>query len=107
MKIKEERYFNDKYGRVGCLLCYFLEDTYFDEGDMAVIEKYVAESEAHVLQATLDQLEVVLALEPFPADWIMVSIFGSGTADPVKCKAWTREMTTALEIEARKVGKLK
>lgn len=114
MKIDED-YFNNKYRRVSCLLCYFLEDTYLepaDRNDLTVIKTYIKEAQEGVIEDTIRELEAILALKPFPAKWIEVTANRFPFNDEEQYNFdgyynWTQWMLLVLEIEARKVGKLK
>jgi hypothetical protein len=100
---------SEKYKMVTDLLITFLEDTYYDDReDIDTIKRFVKEYNEHQIQKVLTEGKDVLRLRPFPAKWILDTIYGSseGELNPDKTKKWLKEILKILETEADKSGKL-
>jgi hypothetical protein len=114
ISFKERDYYRDKYGKVSCLFCCFIEDNYLpkeERNDLAVIKTYVSDFDADYLKSALEQLKAVLSLEQFPAEWViavtnLIRIHFMGETDAEKTYNWLKWVTETLEVEAKKAGKL-
>jgi hypothetical protein len=114
ISLKEMADYRDKYGKVSCLFCYFLEDTYLptqERNDLAVIKRYVSVFDADYLKSALEQLKAVLSLEQFPAEWVidltnLIRRHFMGETNAEKTYNWLKWVTETLEVEAKKAGKL-
>jgi hypothetical protein len=111
MKINEIDLDKKYQGGLTNLLCYFLDDGYYeDRKDIDTIKRYVSIFDSEVLQKTLDQGKEVLAMKPFPAEWITdTANRGLGEIDDNIDKAaliWMQWIVTTLDEEAKKAGKL-
>ncbi len=108
MDIELHNKYRDLFGSLTCLLCYFLDDTYYDDRkNIDTIKRYVSIFDKEELLKTLNQGKEVLALDPFPTEWILDTVYGGGE-DIVqdRTKKWLTEILELLEEEAKKAGKL-
>ena len=106
MELEKFDYYNDKYPKVSNLLLNFLEDTYYPERkDEDTIRRSVEKWSFEYIYQTIKEGHEVLALEPFPHDWIG-SVMNAGWKTDDACKKWVNWMIEALEEEGKKVGKL-
>lgn len=113
MDLKESIYYDRKYHRVTNLLCSFLESGYENISDIDTIKSFV-ETESFdkkFIGETIEELKQVLALDPFPWEWIKHTAnkyppgksHESTSDDYYKWVTW---MLNTLIEETRKVGKL-
>ena len=83
------------------LLCYFLEDSYFDSienDDRKTIQRYVATFDSLTIERTvLDCLEL-LSLDDFPDKWL-ISIMGTKYESTKEWKDWFNMVLKMLHEE--------
>ena len=104
--LKYRKSMNDKYEEFLNLLLTFLEDTYYQErSDDDTIRRFVEEMDGGSIKDTIKEGREVLALKPFPHDWIG-SVMNAGWKTDNACKKWVTWMLEALEKEGKRVGKL-
>ena len=104
---------SEKYDEFNNLLAIFLMHGYEeDKKDIDAIREYVSKFNAEFIKRGLAQAKEVLAMEPFPEDWICRTTgdrlpFDDYREDtPENYRAWVQWMVKALEEEAQKAGKL-
>ena len=108
---------SEKYDSFANLLLTFLEHGYRREDgenlkDIDVINEFIKDYDADFTQQCIVQAKEILAMEPFPEDWICRTSgdrlpFDDYREDtPENYRAWVQWMVKALEEEAQKAGKL-
>ena len=113
MDLNKLDYYDEKYQRMSELLLNFLEDTYYPERtDEDTIKKCIKKWNIEFIKETIKQGKAVLALDPFPWEWIY-SVCGYkslfhilGNSKEAKYFNWVEWMMKALEEEAKKARKL-
>ena len=97
------------------LLCTFHEDTYYPERtDKDTIKRFVKEMDSGSIKDTIKEGKEVLALQPFPHEWVShvtnKLVYDQKRKKWVEdCelyKKWVKCMIEALEEEGKKQGKL-
>ena len=79
--------------------------------DIDAIREYVVTFSAQYVQKGLAQGQEILAMDPFPAEWVMstCNCYPEGKSHETTDEDyyhWVQWMIRALEEEARRVGKL-
>ena len=108
---------SEKHHEFTNLLGIFLEHGYRREDgenlkDIDAIREYISTFDIDFIQKGLAQAKEILAMDPFPAEWIENTSgsqlpFDEGLdPTPENYRAWVEWMVKALEEEARKAGKL-
>src|SRR5574343_1415491 len=96
-------------------LLHFLEDLYLpveEQDDFKTIERFISIFDGKKIKQTLKEGREILAMEPFPASWIKVTIGDRYPFDdpnryfPEEYKNWTCSILDTLESEAKKAGKI-
>ncbi|CAL7961848.1 conserved hypothetical protein [Alphaproteobacteria bacterium] len=113
ISIEEWDFFRDKYDDFNCLLGYLHTYSYPDYGsDQKIIEHYVEVFCKEDLESTIKQGREVLALEPFPHEWVYNAVEWRsldcvpGDTLEEKYYNWVKWLLEVLEAEARRAGKL-
>lgn len=112
--LNKEKRLSDQYDWVSCLLLYFLEDTYLPpetRDDTNTIKRFISEFDSEYLNLTITQGREVLAMDPFPHDWISnttnLLVYDQEKKewvdDPKLYKEWVSWILQTLEEEAKSV----